>query len=268
MIKKITFVGAGNMGEALIRGILNAGLCSPASIMASDVRGDRLAFLRDTYNIKTSPDKGEALQGSEIIILAVKPQSIEEVAGEINPFLTGEEVLISIAAGVDLKRLRAIINSGRIIRVMPNTPALVLKGVTCICKDDVEEADLVLAQEIFNAVGRVIMVKEALIDAVTGLSGSGPAYCFIFLEALADGGVKMGLPRQVALELATQTMLGAAALVSEFGKHPGELKDMVASPGGTTIYGLHELERGGIRGTIMDAVEEATLRSQELGEER
>lgn len=265
IVDQITFIGAGNMGEALIRGVLKANLVSPDKLTASDIREDRLSGLKSNYQICTASDNREALKGAEIVILAVKPQIISTVAKEIARYLTSDMLVISIAAGVSISRLRDILKCKRIIRVMPNTPALVLQGMTCVCRDGVNSQDLAIAEEIFKSVGKVVIVEERHIDAVTGLSGSGPAYCFLVIDALADGGVKMGLPRSVALELAIQTMRGSAVLIDEFAKHPGELKDMVASPGGTTIRGLHALEKRGVRGAFIEAVEEATLRSRELG---
>lgn len=253
------------MAEALIQGLLKADLISPEKLIVSDIRKDRLSYLKSKYQILAAPDNRKALDRAKITVLAVKPQIISKVAEEIAPSLTPDILVISIAAGVSLTRLRQSLQCPRIIRVMPNTPALVLQGITCICSDGSSAQDLALAEEIFNAVGKVIVIEERHIDAVTGLSGSGPAYCFLIIESLADGGVKMGLPRSTALELAIQTMRGSAALIDEFARHPGELKDMVASPGGTTIWGLHALEKRGVRGAIIEAVEDATLRSQELG---
>jgi pyrroline-5-carboxylate reductase len=253
------------MGEALIRGLLKADLISPENLIVSDIRDDRRSYLESKYKICVVQDNRKALERAKIAVLAVKPQIISMVAEEIAPCLTPDILVISIAAGVSLTRLRTVLNCPRIIRVMPNTPALVLHGITCVCCDGAGARDLSLAEEIFNAVGKVIVMEERHIDAVTGLSGSGPAYCFLIIEALADGGVKMGLPRSTALELAIQTMRGSAALIDEFARHPGELKDMVASPGGTTIWGLHALEKRGVRGALIEAVEDATLRSKELG---
>jgi len=203
----------------------------------------------------------------DVVILAVKPQIIEPVLREIAPAVTRRKLLISIAAGVSTARIRAALGKeARLIRVMPNTPALVLEGVTAIAKaEGLEPGDLDIAGEIFSAVGRVVVLGEELMDAVTGLSGSGPAYVALVVESLADGGVRMGLDRLTAMTLATQTVLGAARLLLETGMHPGALKDMVSSPGGTSIAGIAALEEGGIRNTFIKAVERATLRSRELG---
>jgi pyrroline-5-carboxylate reductase len=197
----------------------------------------------------------------------VKPQIMGAVLKEISGAVDRSRLLISVAAGVPVARLReGLGKDARLIRVMPNTPALVLEGVTAIARaDGLEAGDLELAQELFGAVGRAVVLDEDALDAVTGLSGSGPAYVAIVIESLADGGVKMGLDRATAMTLATQTVLGSARLILETGMHPGQLKDMVASPGGTTIAGIAALEDGGIRRTIISAVERATLRSRELG---
>jgi len=253
IIYSIVFIGGGNMGEALIKVMLLAHCVSPEKIVVADIREERLSCLASQYKIRTIPDNRKALEKARVVVLAVKPQVIASVAEEIAPSLAPERLVISIAAGIGLSRLRDLFRCSRIIRVMPNTPALVLQGITCICQDGASKEDLDVAREIFSSVGKVMVMEERYMDAVTGLSGSGPAYCFLVVEALADGGVKMGLPRAMALELAVQTMRGAAALL-EGGSHPGELKDMVASPVGTTICGIHALEKRGVRAAFMDAV--------------
>ncbi len=265
--KKIGFVGAGNMGEAMIKGLLAANLVPPTAICATDVRLERLKELDRQYGIQIAADNPELVRHADVVILAVKPQIIEPVLKEIAPALTRRKLMISIAAGVSTARLRTILGpDARLIRVMPNTPALVLEGVTAIAKaEGLEPGDLDTAREIFSAVGRVVVLDEELLDAVTGLSGSGPAYVALVIESLADGGVKMGLDRITAMTLATQTVLGAAKLLLETGLHPGALKDMVSSPGGTSIAGIAALEEGGIRTTFIKAVERATQRSRELG---
>jgi pyrroline-5-carboxylate reductase len=265
--KRVGFVGAGNMGEALIRGLVEASLVPPESIHAYDTRLERLRELDRQYGIQVAHDNESLVRQADIVILAVKPQIMEAVLEEIAHAVTRRKLLISIAAGVSTARIRAALGKdARLIRVMPNTPALVLDGVTAVAKGEgLEPGDLDLAGEIFSAVGRVVTLDEELMDAVTGLSGSGPAYVAVFIEALADGGVKMGLDRLTAMTLATQTVLGAARLLQQTGMHPGALKDMVSSPGGTSIAGIAALEEGGIRTTIIQAVERATLRSRELG---
>ncbi|PYN89845.1 MAG: pyrroline-5-carboxylate reductase [Candidatus Rokuibacteriota bacterium] len=269
-IKGLTvgFVGGGNMGEALIKGLLGANLVPASAIHAADVRLDRLKQLDRQYGIQVSSDNVELVRHSDVVILAVKPQIMDAVLKEIAPAVTRKKLLISIAAGVSTAKIRAVLNKdARLIRVMPNTPALVLEGVTAIAKaDGLEPDDLDAAGEIFGAVGRVVVLEESLMDAVTGLSGSGPAYVAVVIESLADGGVRMGLDRITAMTLATQTVLGAAKLLLETGLHPGALKDMVSSPGGTSIAGIAALEEGGIRTTFIKAVERATERSRELGQ--
>jgi len=265
--KKVGFVGAGNMGEALVKGLLAANLVPAEAVYATDVRLERLKELDRQYGIQVAADNAELVRHVDVVILAVKPQIMEPVLREIAPAVTRRKLVISIAAGVSTARIRAALGKdARLIRVMPNTPALVLEGVTAIAKaDGLEPGDLDIAGEIFSAVGRVVVLGEELMDAVTGLSGSGPAYVALVVESLADGGVRMGLDRLTAMTLATQTVLGAARLLLETGMHPGALKDMVSSPGGTSIAGIAALEEGGIRTTFIKAVEQATLRSRELG---
>jgi pyrroline-5-carboxylate reductase len=266
--RTVGFVGGGNMGEALIKGLIAASLVPAKAIHATDVRADRLKELDRQYGIQVSSDNVEMVRQADIVILAVKPQIMEAMLKEIAPAVTRRTLLISIAAGVSTAKIRAGLGKdARLIRVMPNTPALVLEGATAIAKaDGLEPDDLDTAGEIFSAVGRVVVLTEDLLDAVTGLSGSGPAYIAVVIESLADGGVRMGLDRITAMTLATQTVLGAAKLLLETGLHPGALKDMVSSPGGTSIAGIAALEEGGIRTTFIKAVERATQRSRELGQ--
>jgi len=266
--RSVGFVGAGNMGEALIKGLLAANLVPAEAIHATDVRLERLKELNRQYGIQISSDNAELIRRADIVILAVKPQIMDAVLTEIAPAVTRRKLLISIAAGVSTAKIRAVLHKdARLIRVMPNTPALVLAGVTAVAKaEGLEADDLETAGEIFSAVGRVVVLGEELMDAVTGLSGSGPAYIAVVIESLADGGVRMGLDRITAMTLAIQTVLGAATLLRETGLHPGAVKDMVCSPGGTSIAGIAALEEGGIRTTFIKAVERATQRSRELGQ--
>src|SRR2546427_500237 len=265
--KTIGFVGAGNTGEAMIKGLRAANLVPPEAVYAPDVRPERLKEIDRQYSVRIAADNPELVRHVDVVIMAVKPQIIEPVLKEIAHALTRQKLLISIAAGVTTEKLRTVLRKdARPIRLMPNTPALVLAGVTAIAKaEGLEPGDLDTAREIFSAVGRVVVLEEGLLDAVTGLSGSGPAYVALVIESLADGGVKMGLDRITAMTLATQTVLGAAKLLLETGLHPGALKDMVSSPGGTSIAGIAALEEGGIRTTFIKAVERATQRSRELG---
>jgi pyrroline-5-carboxylate reductase len=265
--KRVGFVGGGNMGEALIRGLLGAGLVPADLLAATDVRSERTTQLARQYGITAHADNVRLVRESDVVILAVKPQIMAAVLAEIAPAVTDRHLLISIAAGVATATIRAGLGrEARIIRVMPNTPALVLQGAAAIARGPGLRADdLAVAEEVFGAVGRVVVLDEGQMDAVTGLSGSGPAYVAIAVEALADGGVRMGLDRATAMTLAAQTVLGAAQLLLETGMHPGSLKDMVSSPGGTTIAGIAALEEGGLRATLIRAVERATQRSRELG---
>ena len=265
--KRVAFLGAGNMGEALIKGLAQAGLVPTGSISASDPRADHLAQVAHRYGIRAVADNSALVGEADVIILAVKPQIMAAVLKQIASVVDDGKLLISIAAGVSTRKLRDHLGKpARLIRVMPNTPALVLEGVTAVARaEGLKAGDLEAAQELFAAVGKVVVLEESAMDAVTGLSGSGPAYVAIAIEALADGGVKMGLDRATAMTLAAQTVLGSARLLLETGVHPGQLKDMVSSPGGTTIAGIAGLEDGGFRRALIQAVERATLRSRELG---
>ena len=265
--KKIAFLGGGNMAEALIKGLLAAGAAKADQIFVTDISSDRLEHLKKTYGIIIQKNNGETVEQSGIILLCVKPQVIDRVLEEIAPVADTSKLVISIAAGITIGRMeRVLTGKPRVIRVMPNTPALVLAGAAGLAGGkNATSDDLALALSIFNSVGRSFVVDEKLMDVVTGLSGSGPAYVFEIIDALSDAGVKAGLPRQLALELAAQTVYGAAKMVLETKEQPGRLRDMVTSPGGTTIEGLHALEKGKLRATLMNAVEAATARSRELG---
>jgi pyrroline-5-carboxylate reductase len=264
---KIGIIGAGRMGEAIIRGLLAAGM-RPDLILVYDNDPSRQAYLRDEYQVRFTKDNDSLAKDAEIIILATKPQVIEGVLQEIATTVKRKKPLvISVAAGIKLGLLEQYLGAGsRLVRVMPNTPALIGEGVSVyIAGPCLEKGDAGMVKAILAAFGRVVEVdKEEHLDAVTGLSGSSPAYVFMMIEALADGGVKMGLPRQMALALAAQTVVGAGKMVIETGKHPGELKDMVTSPGGTTIAGLSVLEEGGFRSLLIKAVEAGSKRSAEL----
>ncbi len=265
--KKIAVLGGGNMAEALIKGLLASGTVKPDHILVMDVSPDRLALLKKTYNILPRQSNADAAREAGVIILSVKPQVISKVLADIAAVVDDTKLVVSIAAGIAIELIeKALSNKARVVRVMPNAPALVLAGAAAISGGkNATNDDLALTQGVFNSVGRAVLVEEKLMDAVTGLSGSGPAYMFLVLDALSDAGVKMGLPRPLALELAAQTMYGSAKMVLETREHPGKLRDMVTSPGGTTIEGLHALEKGRLRATLMNAVEAATARSKELG---
>jgi pyrroline-5-carboxylate reductase len=266
--KRIGFVGAGNMAGALIKGLLHSGTVTPAQIQASDVRDERLAELVSEHGITTTKDNAKLAAWSDIVVLAVKPQVIDKVMLPIARAIRPHTLVVSIVAGVPIESIESRFPPNtRVVRTMPNTAAIALAGATAIAPGThASEEDLVLARQLFEATGRVVVLDETLLDAVTGLSGSGPAYVMLMIEALADGGVKVGLHRETALLLAAQTVYGSAKLLLETGEHPGRLKDMVTSPGGTAIAGLHTLEAGGLRTTLIDAVENATRRSVELGE--
>jgi pyrroline-5-carboxylate reductase len=265
--KTIAFLGAGNMAEALVKGLLRAGVAAPGEILLTDRRKERLAELEKIYGVRTSTDNRSAAGQAAIIVLSVKPQVMNKLLAEVAPALDGTKLVISIAAGVPLAAVERRVGHGvRIIRTMPNTPALVGAGSTAISAGEhATPEDMAQAKALFDAVGKTVIVDESLLDAVTGLSGSGPAYVFLIIEALSDAGVKMGIDRRNAQDLAAQTVLGSAQLLLETGEHPGKLKDQVTSPGGTAIAGLHTLEAGGLRTTLMNAVEAATQRAHELG---
>jgi pyrroline-5-carboxylate reductase len=266
--RKIAFLGAGNMAGALIKGLLHANACTPGEIFAVDVRPERLEELGALHGVRVGRDLAEATAWADIVVLATKPQVFDRVLPIVAAALRPETLVVSIAAGVPIEAIEARFAAGtRVVRTMPNTPALVDAGATAIAPGThASDEDLALARRIFDSVGITVVLEEALLDAVTGLSGSGPAYIFLIIEALADAGVKVGLHRDSAQLLAAQTVLGSAKLLIETGEHPGRLKDMVTSPGGTAIAGLHTLEAGGLRTTLINAVETATARSRELGE--
>lgn len=265
--RKIGFLGGGNMAEALIRGLLHSHTVTAAQIRASDLKKDRLDELHGRYGVETTADNEALARWADVLVIAVKPQVVDRILAPLGAGLTPSDLVISIAAGVPIEALEARLPDGtRVVRAMPNTPAIVLAGATAIAPGmHATDDDVEVARSMFHVVGRVVALDESLIDAVTGLSGSGPAYVMLMIEALADGGVKVGLGRDAALMLAAQTVYGAAKLQLETGEHPGRLKDMVTSPGGTAIAGLHTLESGGLRRTLIDAVEAAANRAAELG---
>jgi len=266
--KKIGVIGTGNMGEALISGLLHSRSSTPENIICSDIRKDKLKIVKESYGVLTSGNNLNVVSASEIVVYAVKPQIMASVLRETAASLDMSKLIISIAAGVPLSAIESCLNKDlRLVRVMPNIAASVKEGAAAIApgKHALKD-DLKVAKAIFDSVGKSVIIEEELMDAITGLSGSGPAYLFLIVDALADAGVKMGLSREDALLLSTQTVLGAAKLLMETNEHPGKLKDRVTSPGGTAIAGLHTLEQGGLRTTLINAVEAATRRSRELGE--
>ena len=265
--EKIGVVGAGKIGAAIMRGIIRAGLASKDQVMASDVSAQLRDAVVNELDIKATPDNGVLCDFADIVILAVKPQIVDPVAKEIAKKLGCKKLLVSVAAGVQIARIEANLEKdARVVRVMPNIACVAGAGAAGFAggphatADDLEKVGAIL-----NSFGVGMPVEEKYLDAVTGLSGSGPAYVLLFMEALADGGVQVGLARDVALKLAMQTVYGAAKMALESNRHLGELKDEVTSPGGTTIAGLYAMEQKGFHGIVMDAVVNATRRSQELG---
>ncbi|MBI3461652.1 MAG: pyrroline-5-carboxylate reductase [Planctomycetes bacterium] len=267
---QLGFIGAGRMATALARGLLAADLVAPSRLLASDPLPEAVQhFVAETgaqalvYNV-------EVAARADVLFLAVKPQQMDAVFEELNGRLTSKQLVVSVAAGVTLAAIAAGLGTGpRLVRVMPNTPCLIGRGASAYALGPGATADDgALVGRLLSSVGRAFQVDEKLLDAVTGLSGSGPAFVYIMIEALSDGGVRMGLPREIATQLAAQTVLGAAEMVLSTGEHPGRLKDQVASPGGTTIAGLQAMEVGGVRGALMAAVEAATRRSAELGQSK
>jgi pyrroline-5-carboxylate reductase len=264
LTETVGFVGAGNMATALIRGLIQEGF-PPDKLMVADLDASKSTALSDELGVHSMKTAVALAESSNVMVLAVKPQGICPLLGQLKEH-SSKCLWISIAAGVSTKRMEAELAPGsRVIRVMPNTPALIGEGASGLCRGrHATDQDAALAHLLLSAVGICEQVSEEMMDAVTGVSGSGPAYVMLVIEAMADGGVRAGLPRATALRLAAQTVRGAAALLLSTGKHPGELKDMVTSPGGTTIAGVAALEEAGLRNALIAAVTAATLRSREL----
>jgi pyrroline-5-carboxylate reductase len=265
--KRIGIIGSGNMARALVSGLLRTDRAERELLTVSNHKKEKCELFTREFGVETTSDNSAVVERSDIVVLAIKPQVMRKVLREVSSRVTAEKLVISIAAGVSLESIEKLLpKNTRVVRVMPNIPAIVDAGISAISAGSyVQEGDLKTAEAIFSAVGRTVFVDEDQLDAVTGLSGSGPAYIFLIIDALADAGVKVGLSRDVALELAAQTVLGAAKLLIETGEHPGKLKDRVTSPGGTAIAGIHTLEEGGLRTTLINAVERASQRSRELG---
>lgn len=263
----VGFIGAGRMATALAQGLISAGFVSADRVVATDVVPAALAGFAEQTGARTVDSDSAVAHDSDVVILAVKPQQMDNVLSGLSALLEDRHLIISIAAGIPLSTYESALGANRrIIRVMPNTPCLVgacAAGFSAGGSATAEDSRLVDAM--LHTVGVAVQVEEKLLDAVTGLSGSGPAYVYQIIEAMSDGAVRVGLPRDIATKLAAQTLLGAAKMVLETGQHPGALKDAVTSPGGTTIAGIHALEAGGLRGTLMSAVQAATERSKELG---
>ncbi|KAF5737653.1 pyrroline-5-carboxylate reductase-like [Tripterygium wilfordii] len=262
---KLGFIGAGKMAESIAKGVVSAGVLPPSRICTAVHSNQSRRDAFQSFDVSVLSDNSAVVEDSDVVVFSVKPQVAKAVILQLKPMLTKRKLLVSVAAGVKLKDLQEWAGNDRFIRVMPNTPAAVGEAASVMSLGGtatVEDGELIA--KLFGSVGKIWRADEKLFDAITGLSGSGPAYIFLAIEALADGGVAAGLPRELALGLASQTVLGAASMASKAGKHPGQLKDDVASPGGTTIAGIHELEKAGFRGILMNAVVAAAKRGREL----
>lgn len=266
--KRFAFVGAGNMAEALVRGLLASGAVTGEDITVSGRRKERTQRTAERLGVHAAVDNAECVHGADVVMLCVKPQVMSAVLAQVGSQVPPGALVISVAAGIPTSAMEHHLPPGaRVVRSMPNTGAIVRQSATAIAGgSNATEADLDAAKAVFDSVGRTVVVDEVHLDAVTGLSGSGPAYMFLVIDAMADAGVKVGLSRDVAMELAAQTVLGSAQLLLQTGEHPGRLKDQVTSPGGTAIAGIATLEAGGLRTTLINAVETATRRARELGE--
>ncbi len=267
---KIGFIGGGQMAEALLKGLLAAKLYESDNIFLVEPNSIRREHMELKYGINCLESAKQFWESCQIVILAVKPQVMSSVLKVAKPYVSNNHIVITIAAGLPIAYYESELNNNsfKIIRVMPNTPALVLEGASAIsCNNNVTDSELQIAESIFNAVGISVLLDETYLDAATGLSGSGPAYVFTFIEALIDAGIKVGLTRYTAETLAVQTVLGAAKLMEQEKKHPAVLRSMVTSPGGTSIAAHHFLEKKGFSGILMDAVEIAVNRSKELGDQ-
>ncbi|MBR6755670.1 MAG: pyrroline-5-carboxylate reductase [Peptococcaceae bacterium] len=263
---KIGFIGAGAMAEAIVTGLLANHLCSADEIIMSNRSQEKLKLLADAKGIIAAKDNQEVLQTAEVIVLAVKPQQYQEIKSKLAGLLKEKQAVVSIMAGITLADLQECFGDLPIFRAMPNTPAKIGCGMTGLADNGLatkEQKNFVAS--IFSSVGQVLEIAESNMDALGALSGSGPAYCYELLEAMADGGVMLGLPRAAAYQLAAQTMLGSAQMLLQTGEHPGVLKDQVTSPGGTTIRGLKVMEKAGVRGIMMETIEQAYLQTKQLG---
>ncbi|WP_299409645.1 pyrroline-5-carboxylate reductase [Acaryochloris sp. IP29b_bin.148] len=265
---RLGIIGGGVMAEAILSRLISQKFCVPEQIQVSDIASDRLHDLADKYQVQVSTDNLAVASSSQVLLLAVKPQAFQSVALQLQAAIPPGCLVLSILAGIPLATLESAFKGCPVVRVMPNTPATVGAGMAALAAGcQANATHLALARQLFSAVGKVVTVPETLMDAVTGLSGSGPAFVALVLEALTDGGVSVGLPRSIAAQLALQTLLGTATLVQETGLHPAQLKDQVTSPGGTTIAGVAALEQAGLRSALIGAVQAAYQRSQELGQD-
>jgi len=266
--KELGIIGIGKIGSTLLRVLIESKTIESDKIIVYDIDHDVLKQRVEEFKVESAENNKILVQKAKYILIAVLPQIINNVMEEIGTLITEEHVIITIAAGISIKHIKKFLEKNvGIVRIMTNTPALVRAAASAISSNEyIKQSELDYVKNLFNALGMVVELDEKHLDAVTGLSGSGPAYLFIIIEALADGGVKMGLPRETAVKLAAQMVLGSAKLVLETGKHPGELKDMVATPGGTTITAIHEIESAKLRATLIRAVEAATLKSKSMNE--
>ncbi len=262
----VGIIGAGAMGGAIASALVTRGICDAGRLHVSDADTRKLESIRSSLSVHTAESNGEIISHSSVVLFAVKPQILRTVVDDLRSVLRSDQLLVSVAAGVSTRAIESWLPfAARVVRAMPNTPGLIGAGITAVCKgthatcDDIELADI-----LFGSLGEVINVDESAMDAVTGLSGSGPAYCYLFIESLAEAGVLNGLPRETALKLACLTTLGSAMMVQETGEHPSVLKAAVTSPAGTTAAGLSVLEKTAFRSAVMDAVSAAVRRSKEL----
>ena len=265
---KLGFIGCGNMAQAMITGILNQKVVSPEELIVSNPHEAKTAKLKEKFGIQTTTDNKEAARWADILVLSVKPQVYPTVIKEIKEEVSMEQIIVTIAAGVSMEATeRQFGKETKIVRVMPNTPALVGEGMSGLCCNEyVTEEEFNKVHHIFESFGKAEKITESLMDAVVGVSGSGPAYVYMFIEAMADAGVAQGLPRKQAYTFAAQTVLGSAKMVLETGQHPGELKDAVCSPAGTTIEAVNALEKNGLRNAVIEAVTAAAKKNHELGQ--
>jgi pyrroline-5-carboxylate reductase len=266
--RTLAVLGAGKLGESLIRGLLDAGAVEPARVVVTAGHAARVRALESALGVRGAGSNAEAARGADVVLVAVKPQTVPDVLADVAPELGPAQLLISVAASVGIAALeRPLRGDVPVIRAMPNTPALLKKGMTALAPGTYARPEhMALARSIFDAVGRTVVLEEKHLDAVTGLSACGPAFIYIVIESMAEAGVKVGLPRDIATELAAQTVMGAGAMVLETGEHPARLKDLVTTPAGCTIDGILELEEGGLRVTLIKAVVRSTLRAHELFE--
>jgi pyrroline-5-carboxylate reductase len=267
--KKVGFVGGGMMCEALMGGLLSREMLKPSQVTVYDVVKERLHYLKERYGVHSGETGQSVASASDVLFLTVKPQVMASVLMDIGNFVPKKSLVVSIAAGIKISTIEKYLPGVPVIRVMPNTPVAVGEGMSAVARGTYADENAAnLVSDMFSAVGRSVLVDESMMDAVTGLSGSGPAFFFMMLDALSDAGVRVGLSRQNALLLSAQTMLGAAKMVLETGEHPAKLKDMVTSPGGTTISGVQVLENHAIRASLIEAVIAATARSRDMGKDQ